>query len=205
MVNETGIIVNQSAISNLSFPESLIDKGMAKEAVDNLISEVGEEFYNYINRIGLTKDPNVIVLSSRHDYFYDAEEINNAKTVINLKELNQIKQINSLLQSCRHLLPKGCNFVGYFVNNKKSERYILRNSSNSYEHKKNLEAIELGIISRFPFINRLYSIMDSRTNTYMSERSVVLLLKLHGFKVIDMTEFNGLTFFHSQKVGQALN
>ena len=205
MVNETGIIVNQSAISNLSFPEILIDKAMAKEAVDNLISEVGEEFYNYVNRIGLTKDPDVIVLSSRHDYFYDAEEINNTKTVINLKELNQIKKINSLLQSCKHLLPKGCNFVGYFVNNKKSERYILRNSSNSYEHKKNLEAIELGIISRFPFINKLYSIMDLRTNTYMSERSVALLLKLHGFKVIDMTEFNGLTFFHSQKVEPSLN
>jgi hypothetical protein len=205
VVNETGIIVNQREITNLSFPVSLIDKAMAKEAVDNLISEVGEDFYNYVNRIGLTKDPNVIVLSSRHDYFYDAEEINNTKTVINLKELNQIKQINSLLQSCKHLLPKGCNFVGYFVNNKKSERYILRNCSNSYENKKNLEAIELGIHSRFPFINRLYSIMDSRTNTYMSERSVVLLLKLHDFRVLDMTEFNGLTFFHSQKVGQASN
>jgi hypothetical protein len=205
VINETGIIVNQREITNLSFPLTSIDKAVSNEAIDNLIIEVGENFYNYVNRIGLAKDPNLIVLSSRHDYYYDAEEMNNIKTVINLKELNQIKQINSLLQSCMHLLPKGCNFVGYFVNNKKSKRYILRNSSDSYENKKNLEAIELGIISRFPFINKLYSIMDSKTSTYMSERSVALLLILHGFKVIDMTECNGLTFFHSQKVGLALN
>ena len=132
MVNETNIIVNQSAISNLSFPERLIDKAMANEAVDNLITEGGEDFYNYVNRIGLAKDPNLIVLSSRHSYFYDTEELNNAKTVINLKELNQIKQIKNLL----HFLPTSCNFIGCFVNNKKSERYILRNSSNSMNIKR---------------------------------------------------------------------
>ena len=47
--------------------------------------------------------------------------------------------------------------------------------------------------------------MDLRTNTYMSEGSVTLLLKDHGYRVLDMTEYNGLTFFHSQKVEAALN
>jgi hypothetical protein len=178
---------------------------MANEGVDNLVTEGGEDFYNYVNRIGLAKDPNLIVLSSMHSYYYDTEEMNNAKTVINLKELNQIKEIKSLLQSYLNFLPNSCNFVGCFVNNKKIERYVLRNNSGSRENKKNFEAIELGIVSRFPFINRLYSIMDLKTNIYMSERSVTLLLKDYGFKVMDMTEFNGRTYFHSQKVGGFYN
>ena len=205
MVNETNIIVNQAATTTLSLPFNSIDLVMANEGVDNLVTEGGEDFYNYVNRIGLAKDPNLIVLSSMHSYYYDTEEMNNAKTVINLKELNQIKEIKSLLQSYLNFLPNSCNFVGCFVNNKKIERYVLRNNSGSRENKKNFEAIELGIVSRFPFINRLYSIMDLKTNIYMSERSVTLLLKDYGFKVMDMTEFNGRTYFHSQKVGGFYN
>jgi hypothetical protein len=47
--------------------------------------------------------------------------------------------------------------------------------------------------------------MDSKTNNYLSEERVSSMLGVHGFKVIDMKEVNGLTFFHSQKVGIALN
>jgi hypothetical protein len=47
--------------------------------------------------------------------------------------------------------------------------------------------------------------MDLKTNTYMSEASVTSLLKDYGFKVVDMTETNGLTFFHSRKVGGIKN
>jgi len=45
----------------------------------------------------------------------------------------------------------------------------------------------------------LYSMIDSKTNKYMSERSVSLLLEDNGFKVFDMTELNGLTYFLAQK------
>jgi hypothetical protein len=51
----------------------------------------------------------------------------------------------------------------------------------------------------------LYSIMDLKTNSYMSKRSVSFLLKSYGFKVMDMTEMNGLTFFYSQKTGNTYN
>ena len=201
MVNETNIIVNQTAITGLSQPVGSINLVVANEAVDNLITEGGEDFYNYVNRIGLAKDPNLIVLSSRHSYFYDTEELNNAKTVINLKELNQIKQIKSLL----HFLPQSCNFVGCFVNNNTIERYALRKSSSSIDDKKSTDYLENGIVSQYPFINMLYSIMDFKTNTYMSRSSVALLLEDYGFKVIDMTEYNGLTYFYSKKIGDIYN
>jgi hypothetical protein len=178
---------------------------VADEAVDNLITEGGEDFYNYVKSIGLAKDPELIVLSSRHGYYYDVHEMKNVRTVINLKELNKIKEIKSLFKSYLHFLPNSCNFVGCFVNNKKVERFVLRNSSDFIENKKCSDAVELGIFSTYPFINKLYSIMDLRTNTYMSERSVSLLLKDHGYKVMDMTEFNGRTFFHSKRVVDSFN
>lgn len=205
MVNEMNNAVYQKRITYLSPPGGSIDLVDANEMVNNLISEGGEDFYNYVNRIGLAKDPNLIVLSPRYSYFYDTEEMKNVRTVINLKELNQIKEIKSILQSYLHLLPNSCNFVGCFINNNNIERFVLRNKYGSNENKTNFEALELGIVSSFPFINKLYSIMDLRTNIYMSERSVTLLLRHYRFKVMDMTEFNGRTYFHSQKVGSFYN
>lgn len=205
MVNEISIRENLMEIENLSLPVKSIDLIVADEAVDNLITEGGEDFYNYVNSIGLAKDPDLIVLSSRRGYYYDVQEMKNVKTVINLKELNKIKQIKSLFKSYLHFLPNSCNFIGCFVNNKKVERFVLRSSSDFIENKKCSDAIELGIFSSYPFINMLYSIMDLRTNTYMSEKSVTLLLKDYGYRVMDMTEFNGRTFFHSQKVRNSFN
>jgi hypothetical protein len=203
--NLTDSIITKGTEANLSLPVSSIDMVVASEAVDNLISEGGEGFYNYVNRIGLANDSNLIVLSSQHKYYYDSEEIDKVRTVINLKELNLIKQISSLLHSHLRFLPLRCNFVGCFVNNEKTDRYALRKSSCYNEKIKNNDKVELGIISRFPFLNMLYSIMDSRTNKYMSEGLVTSMLSVHGFKVIDMTELNGLTYFHSQKVSKIFN
>lgn len=205
MENLTDSIITKGTEANLSLPVSSIDMVVASEAVDNLISEGGEGFYNYVNRIGLANDSNLIVLSSQHKYYYDSEEIDKVRTVINLKELNLIKQISSLLHSHLRFLPLRCNFVGCFVNNEKTDRYALRKSSCYNEKIKNNDKVELGIISRFPFLNMLYSIMDSRTNKYMSEGLVTSMLSVHGFKVIDMTELNGLTYFHSQKVSKIFN
>jgi hypothetical protein len=197
----------KSSVSKLNTqePERSADMTLVNDAVDKLRTEGGESFYNYVDSLGFSNDSNLIVLSSRHHYYYDSEEIDKAKTVVNLKELNRIKEIKSILQSHLHFLPKKCNFVGCFVNNKKNERFGLKENATSNEKVMNSDDIELGILSRFPFLNMLYSLMDSKTNNYLSEERVASMLGVHGFKVIDMKEVNGLTFFHSQKLGNILN
>ena len=59
--------------------------------------------------------------------------------------------------------------------------------------------MENGIVSNIPFINMMYNIMGSRTNRNMTKKTVTLLLREAGFKVLDMTELNGLTYFCTQK------
>ena len=204
MNNETRII-NPVGLLNINQALSSMELVIANEAVDSLITEGGHDFYNYVNRIGLAKDTGLIVLSSQHSYFYDNEEMSKAKTVINLTELNQIKEIKILLQSYLQFMPRNCNFVGCFVNNKKFGSYGLRNNSSFSRNTKTSEAVELGIVSRNPFINMLYSKMDLRTNTYLSEKRVTGMLGVYGFKVLDMQELNGLTFFHSQKIKNIFN
>lgn len=67
------------------------------------------------------------------------------------------------------------------------------------QQSERTEAYENGIESRIPFINRMYSFIDSRTNRYLTRKSVTNLLKENGLEMVGMTEINGLTYFHTRK------
>jgi len=159
-----------------------------------------ENFAKYIDLLHLEKDSNLVVLSSLHHYYYDADEMINVKTVINLKELNQIRQLKDLLHSVYHILPPNCNFIGCFINNKKQNGFVLNTNPTDFYYKRNSDAIENGIASSSPLLNMIYNMIDSKTNKYMSERSVSFLLREHGFKVLDMTEIDGLTYFCAESL-----
>jgi len=201
VANITNFLLKPSNSSNLSLVnhEAYLNLNPSREAIDLLLEEGGESFYNYVNWLGLSNEPDLIVLSSKHHYYYDPEEMNNTTTVINLKELNKIKRIKPFLHSCLNFLPVDSNFIGCFIDNEKINGYELRKQSMAYPDKNREDELENGIVSRFPFINMLYSMIDSKTNIYMSKKSIALLLKEFDFKVMDLTENNGFTFFHAKK------
>ena len=202
MIDEKNILKLDLEL-NLNPILSSLSLEVADEAVDQLITEGGDYFYNYLKKIGLEKEKDLIVLSSRHGYFYAEDEMTCAKTVVNLKELNQIPDIKSFFHSQLDALPQECNYVGCFVNSEKHDRHSLRSDSASTTTQPDM--VDLGIYSQYSFLNRLYSIFDSRTNSYMSERSVTLLFQIFGFEMLNMTEHGSVTFFHSQKSGSILN
>lgn len=197
-------INNQRINSLVTLGGGSVDSLKNSSGLEILTTENCENFASYIELLGLAKDTNIVVLSSLHHYYYDAEEMSNVKTMINLKELNQIKQIKDFLHSIFHILPPNCNFIGCFVDNKKQNGFILSNGPSDFHYKRTSDAIENGIASSSPFLNMIYSMIDSKTNKYMSERSVTLMLEDNGFNVLNMTEINGLTYFLAQKT-RAIN
>jgi hypothetical protein len=197
------IISTQSISTNLSIAfgqRGASDTGKANSA---LFAEGGLNFYNYIRRLGLENDPDIVVISSLRHFYYDAEEMIKVKTLVNLTELNRVKRVVDFLYTCYQIMPHKSYLIGCFVDNMKIPRYRLRNNSASNIVKRDFDPSEYGIVSAVPFINRLYGILDSKTNTYMSRSSFVFLLEDYGFKVLDMTEQNELTYFQAQKARAA--
>jgi hypothetical protein len=204
-IDNLSLINNQSVNSLTGLGSASTEIARNNSVLRILATEDCENFVKYIEHLGLDKDSNLLVLSSLHHYYYDAEEMTNIQAVINLKELNQIKQTKDFLHSIFRILPPDCNFIGCFVNNKKQNGFVLNtNPSDSY-YKRNSDAIENGIASSSPFLNMIYNMIDSKTNKYMSERSVTLLLMENGFKVLNMTELDGLTYFCAQSLRSADN
>lgn len=163
-----------------------------------LSSEGNSGFSSYLEWLGLSRDSKLVVLSSVHHYYYDAEEMKNIKTVVNLKELNYIKDINNFLHSMFLILPPKSYLLGCFVDSKKQSFFSFREKKPTGRSDSHPEVFQNGIASRVPILNTLFTFLDAKTNKYLSGNTVTLLLENNGFKVADMTELNGLTYFCSQ-------
>jgi hypothetical protein len=153
--------------------------GFSQDLV-TLIAEGGMDFFRYINKLGVSREPNLIVLSSKHHYYYDESDLKSVRVLVNLKKLNLIKHLDLFLNSLMRILPPDTTFIGYFAENK-AER------GNRF-HFSSL----LRVFSRFE------NFLDSRTDNDMDINEVSEILERNGFNVVNMTKMNGLTYFYSQ-------
>jgi len=180
-----------------------VEVNESNPVLEKLAAEGCENFFSYFELLGLANDPNLIVLPSTHHYYYDAEDMKEVKTVVNMKHLNHIRDIKDFLHSIYHILSHQSFFLGIFIDRKHQNGFFSNSVLNQSQIEGKVDPVENGIESRIPFLNMMYNIMDSKTNRYMSKHAVTLLLGDAGFKVLDMTELNGLTYFCTQKVRPA--
>lgn len=177
---------------------SLRDSGLI-HLFDELDLEVRQSLIDYLDRMGLVKESGVLVIPSSRHYFYDADDLKGVRTVITLRQLNHIREIKDFLKQITSLLPSDSNFIGCFIDNRSQSGFTDKYGNLPKQQSERAEAYENGIESRIPFINRMYSFIDSRTNRYLTRRSVTSLLKENGLELVGMTEINGLTYFHTRK------
>jgi len=198
-IKETDLINKQRVKTGIGQNVQTLDLSEKRPAFELLSTEGGESFFNYIDWLGLAKDPDLLVLSSMHHYYYDVDDLKNIKTVVNLMPLNHIKQIKGFFHSIYHLIPHKCYLVGCFADHKKHYGYIFKKNPTV----GNSESINQGFLSRIPLFNIIYRMLDARTDKYLSGEYVTFSLGELGFKVLDMTELNGITYFCAQKVNPA--
>jgi hypothetical protein len=145
---------------------------------DTLVSEVDENFVNYLSWHGLKKE-DLLILSSTQHYYYDYEELKGVKTLINLKKLNFVSNLDEFLKTLYSGLSPETNFIGCFSDGKRD--------------KDNLPA---------RCYRKFIDFIDARTNIDIDKKDVSRLLEANGFKVIDMTEINGLIYFRTKNLSR---
>jgi hypothetical protein len=182
-LNVTGKISEKSIMRNSDRTIAKQEKTVENPVMSDLIAEGGENFFNYLEWHGLTNDDNMLVLSSTRHYYYDPNELQAVTTLINVKKLNLIKNLDTFLNSIEYVLSPESNFIGCFADWKTQK--------------------ETGITSRMykGFLN----FIDSKIDVDYDKKDVSKLLESHGFKVVDMTEINGLTYFRARNLGMQAN
>jgi len=173
---------------------------------DYLAEEAGEEAFHYFERFSVTDDPNIILLSAVRHYIYTSVEFKKVKTLINLKHLNQIQEVNNFLNTTNRVLPLKCNFVGCFIDNRSLKTKIKLKYPIIIKHLAllyfNFEKI---FLPRIPLLNWVQFKFNQKKLKSLSSKQVTKILNENGFHVIDMTEIKGLTYFISQKVSHTKN
>lgn len=159
-------------IEDLSYREADFNK-----ANYSLTAEVGINLFRYLKNFNLNKDPDLLILPPNNHYYFDKRELRRVRTLINLKNLNLVKDLDNFLFTLNRILRANVNFVGYFSYNK------ITFSGDS---------LLTGLSTR------LNNLLDAKTDHNMNEKELSRYLGKYGFKVIDMHEMNGLTYFYSK-------
>jgi len=147
-----------------------------RNKVTELPGEVDQNFINYLTWNGLANEDNLLVLSSTLHYYYDYEELKEVTTLINLKKLNLVKHLDDFLQTLYSGLSPKTNFVGCFADTRTQK----------------------GVSVASRLYKKFLNFVDDKIDVEINSKDFSILLESHGFKVIDMTEINGLTYFRTQ-------
>ena len=192
------IIDNQQVKESSDNTGSIVKKTKINPIYAELAEEGQEDFYSYLEWLGLAKKPDLLILTSSHHYYFEVEDLKNVKTVVNLNHLNNIKNIKDFLQAIFSVMPYKCYFIGSFTDNKKQNGFLT--SKKSLHHIEKTDYIsESNDGAWSSFLNMLYGIIDSKANRSLSKKTVQFMLEDTGLKILDITEFNDLTYFCTQK------
>jgi hypothetical protein len=173
VLNDASMVFNGSGESSFS---GILE--IPAPTQSRLKDEGGENFYEYLDWLGMTEESDIIVLPLTQHFYYDYDDLKAVKTLINLRRLNLIKNLDEFIGSLKDMLRPGASFIGCFADSK-SERYT-------------------GLPSKMykGFLN----IIDSRTDTGLDLEDVSRRLEKNGFRLLDMTEFSDLTYFRAESI-----
>src|SRR5664279_423808 len=165
-----------------------VQKKPAESTVFKELAEDGhEDFYNYLDWLGLGKSHNLLILTSSHHYYFEVEDLKNIKTIVNLNNLNNLKSLRDFLHGLYNVLPDNCYFIGNFTDNKKQGGFFNAKKSPGRIDGENFNS-ESDTGPWNSFLNMLYGLIDMKTNRYLTEKGVKLYLEETGLKILDMTE-----------------
>jgi hypothetical protein len=141
--------------------------------LDNLIREGGENFFIYLRALGLANEPNLMVLSTRHNNYYDFRDLKGVGTLINLVKLNRMRHLISFLVTVSRMILPETNFIGCFSDKTTSKQTGL--------YRKN---------------DRIFNNYScSEREIQFCRDDIAKLLESIGFNICDMTDIKGLTYF----------
>lgn len=174
-------VLHNEATAGLLFDERRLsgEKPLASSVLDKMISEGGNDFYNYLSWIGLSGEPKIMVLSSLHHFYYDHNDLKGIGMLVNMKELNQVAHLESFLHILFRLLPCKSHFVGCFCRTKEGNGKSFRQRPVKFFQ---------GLLSGTRFGNR----------RILTKDSISKLLENNGFILNDLTDINGMTYFCAQ-------
>jgi hypothetical protein len=144
------------------------------------VPDEGQDFPDYLTRLGMLGESNLLVLSMRYHYYFDYNDLRDLKILVILKKMDMIKHLESFLNIIFRILPAGACLIGCFNNN-------------SLIYK------ELNFKETTTVQNKVHDFLDLIPHHHLNRNNFSGIIESHGFKITDLTEIKGQVYFTSQK------
>lgn len=157
---------------NFHYPEKV---PVRSYALESLLSNGCEDMYNYVHWTGLVREAGMMVLLSISQYHYDLADLQNIRILINQKQLNSVRHLESYLHILFSALPADAYFLGCI----KCNNHIINEKTRTSLRK----------------FYRSSNGSDFYPERLFTKEGVYKLLEGQGYKVIDLTDMKGITYF----------
>jgi hypothetical protein len=163
-----------------SVRQNSIGETAFNNAYGNMAADEGQNFPEYLIRLGLIGESNLLVLSNRYHYYFDQNDLRSTRVLVNLKKLNLVKHLDSFLHIIFRVLPPKAYFIGCFTKIEYQEDNGIPVSQASFN------------------FNKFNNPLDSKTNLPLDKNNVSRIFESHGFKIVDVTEIKEQVYFTCQ-------
>lgn len=163
-----------------SVRQNSIGKNAFNNAYGFMAADEGQNFLDYLIRLGLIGEANLLVLSNKYEYYFDQNDLRSVRVLVNLKKLNLVKHLDSFLHVIFRVLPPKAYFIGCFTD----VEYQGDNGFPVYQASSDF--------------NKFTNPLDSKTNLHLDKNNISGIFESHGFKIVDMTEINEQVYFACQ-------
>jgi hypothetical protein len=185
-----------------SLLKSPVKSSLQKNSVFSEIKEeAGQEVYSYLEKFKLTESENILFLPMVRHYLYNSEELKKVDCIVNFKLLNSVPHIRYFLVTMNRLLPLEGQFVGCFLDYNKQKQRIMKTKHSFLGYAFLMSYVFVNrIIPRIPVMKQMQHVLNSGKVKCLAKDEAKSLLDKHGFKIVNMTEIDGLTYFIVRKV-----
>jgi hypothetical protein len=156
------------------------------QLINRMVDNGTENISVYLKKLGLSGEQNCLVLTPDEHYYYGEEDLKSIHTLVNLKRMNLIKDPDRFLHNLFRILAPNANFIGCFKDTKSKTRKGVH-PDKTY-----------GLLTWF------VNFLEKKPEHGISRSEITELLETHGFRIVDMTEIDGLIFFCSRNVRKAI-
>ncbi|NMC37123.1 MAG: hypothetical protein GYA41_02235 [Bacteroidales bacterium] len=143
--------------------------------LEHLLLNGCEDLHNYVCWTGLAREKGIMVLLPISHYHYDFEDLKGVRILISQKKLNNVKHLESYLHTLFKAMPGDGYFFGCFECNDKPA-----------SGKTSVTASKFRCSMKYP---------EAQPERLFTRKGVSIILEGHGYKLIDLTDINGITYF----------
>ena len=175
--------------------------------IDAITEEAGAEVCSYINEHYDLSNTSSVLFASSKQYSYELLDFDNLRVIINLKKINQTKNINEFLRSINKLLPDSGLYIGCVESYADRKTRISQNSKfkTTAKIKIFVDSILNHFIPRVPFIKNIYKFITKGKFFTISLAETLGRSVYCGFNIIEYKRINNLSYFVVMKTKEPQN